>query len=62
LEFLAWYCNPNSPVYDGDRIEVYTPILIDPKNARRKKANQTKDAKLKAKAKQRLVERSLRES
>jgi uncharacterized protein len=52
----------DSPVYSGDRIELYTPILIDPKNARRKKANQNKDAQLKAKAKQKSEEKALRES
>lgn len=42
---------PNDPVYEGDRIELYREILIDPKKARRKKANQNKDAELKTKAK-----------
>jgi hypothetical protein len=52
----------DSPIYSGDRIELYTPILIDPKNARRKKANQNKDAQLKAKAKQKSEEKALRET
>lgn len=52
----------DSPIYSGDRIELYTPILIDPKHARRKKANQNKDAELKAKAKQKSEEKALRET
>ena len=52
----------DSPVYSGDRIELYTPILIDPKHSRRKKANQNKDAQLKAKAKQKSEEKALRET
>jgi len=43
--------SPQDTVYDGDRIELYRPILIDPKKIRRKKANQNKDAELKTKAK-----------
>ncbi len=42
---------PQDTVYDGDRIELYCPILIDPKKIRRKKANQNKDTELKTKAK-----------
>jgi len=42
---------PQDTVYDGDRIELYRPILIDPKKIRRKKANQNKDTELKTKAK-----------
>jgi putative ubiquitin-RnfH superfamily antitoxin RatB of RatAB toxin-antitoxin module len=52
----------DSPIYSGDRIELYTPILIDPKYSRRKKANQNKDAELKAKAKQKSEEKALRET
>jgi hypothetical protein len=40
----------NSPLYAGDRLELYAPLLIDPKLARRKKANRDKDSLLKAKA------------
>ena len=43
--------SPQDIVYEGDRIELYRPILIDPKKIRRKKANQNKDAELKTKAK-----------
>ena len=50
-----------STIYPNDRIELYTPILIDPKKARRKKANQNKDAKLKAKAKIKAQEKASRE-
>ncbi len=40
----------DSPIYDGDRLELYSPLLIDPMAARRKKAHQNQDAKLQAKA------------
>ena len=50
----------NSPIYAGDRLELYGPLLIDPKLARRKKANRDKDGQLKAKAKQRQEERKAR--
>ena len=40
----------DSPIYFGDRIELYQPLLIDPMQARRKKANKSKDARLQAKA------------
>ena len=40
----------DSPRYDGDRLELYQPLLIDPMQARRKKANKNKDARLQAKA------------
>ena len=52
---------PDDPIYDGDRIELYRPILIDPKKIRRKKANQNKDAELKTKAKIRKERKELRE-
>ena len=40
----------DSPIYDGDRLELYSELLIDPMAARRKKANKNLDAKLQAKA------------
>jgi uncharacterized protein len=40
----------DSPIYEGDRLELYSPLLIDPMAARRKKAHQSQDAKLQAKA------------
>lgn len=40
----------DSPIYAGDRLELYAPLQIDPKMARRKKANRDKDGQLKAKA------------
>ncbi len=40
----------DSPIYDGDRLELYSKLLIDPMEARRKKANKNLDAKLQAKA------------
>lgn len=50
----AW----DSQLYDGDRIEIYAPLMIDPKNARRKKANQVRDASLKAKALKKAAEKA----
>ncbi len=40
----------DSPIYNGDRLELYSPLLIDPKTVRRKKANQNQDAKFQAAA------------
>jgi hypothetical protein len=48
----------DGPIYDGDRLELYAPLMIDPKLARRKKANQRKDAKLQSKARLRAQERA----
>jgi putative ubiquitin-RnfH superfamily antitoxin RatB of RatAB toxin-antitoxin module len=48
----------NDPIYEGDRLELYAPLRIDPKLSRRKKANQRKDAKLQSKARQRALERA----
>jgi len=31
-------CELTDVVHDGDRIEIYRPLIIDPKTARRKKA------------------------
>ena len=50
----------DATVYAGDRIELYRPILIDPKTIRRKKANQNKDAVLQEKAKKRAISRAPR--
>ena len=52
---------PDDPIYDGDRIELYRPILIDPKKIRRKKANQNKDTELQIKAKIRKERKDFRE-
>lgn len=30
--------DPDTPVSDGDRIEIYRPLLVDPKEARRRRA------------------------
>lgn len=40
----------DSPIYNGDRLELYGELLIDPMEARRKKANKNLDARLQAKA------------
>jgi putative ubiquitin-RnfH superfamily antitoxin RatB of RatAB toxin-antitoxin module len=50
----------DAAIYAGDRIELYRPILIDPKIIRRKKANQNKDAVLQEKAKKRAISRAPR--
>jgi len=47
----------DSPIYDGDRLELYSPLLIDPKTVRRKKANQIQDAKFQAAAAKRKARR-----
>ena len=46
-----------SPIYAGDRLELYSPLLIDPKTVRRKKANQNQDAKFQAAAAKRKARR-----
>jgi uncharacterized protein len=30
-------CEPGQPVRDGDRVEIYRPLLVDPKVARRER-------------------------
>lgn len=47
----------DSPLYEGDRVEIYAPLIVDPKHSRRKKANQNKDAHLQAKARLRAAEK-----
>ena len=47
----------DSPIYDGDRLELYAPLQIDPKTVRRKRANQNRDAHLKAVAARRKARR-----
>ena len=47
----------DSPIYSGDRLELYSPLLIDPKAERRKKANQNQDAKFQAAAAKRKARR-----
>jgi putative ubiquitin-RnfH superfamily antitoxin RatB of RatAB toxin-antitoxin module len=47
----------DSPIYDSDRLELYSPLLIDPKTVRRKKANQNQDAKFQAAAAKRKARR-----
>jgi len=47
----------DSPIYEGDRLELYSPLLIDPKTVRRKKANQNQDAKFQAAAAKRKARR-----
>jgi uncharacterized protein len=34
--------SPETPLRDGDRVEIYRPLLIDPKTARRAKASAKK--------------------
>ena len=47
----------DSHLYPGDRLELYSPLLIDPKTVRRKKANQNQDAKFQAAAVRRKARR-----
>jgi putative ubiquitin-RnfH superfamily antitoxin RatB of RatAB toxin-antitoxin module len=47
----------DSPIYEGDRLELYAPLLIDPKMVRRKRANQNQDAKFQAAAAKRKARR-----
>ena len=47
----------DGPIYAGDRLELYSPLLIDPKTVRRKKANQNQDAKFQAAAAKRKARR-----
>jgi len=47
----------DSPIYEGDRLELYAPLQIDPKTVRRKRANQNRDAHLKAVAAKRKARR-----
>jgi putative ubiquitin-RnfH superfamily antitoxin RatB of RatAB toxin-antitoxin module len=47
----------DSPIYDGDRLELYSKLLVDPKAVRRKKANQNQDAKFQAAAAKRKARR-----
>ena len=47
----------DSPIYTGDRLELYAPLLVDPKAVRRKKANQNQDAKFQAAAAKRKARR-----
>ncbi len=47
----------DSPIYNGDGRERYSPLLIDPKTVRRKKANQNQDAKFQAAAAKRKARR-----
>ena len=47
----------DSRIYEGDRLELYSMLLIDPKTVRRKKANQNQDAKFQAAAAKRKARR-----
>ena len=47
----------DSPVYEGDRLELYSPLLVDPKAVCRKKANHNQDAKFQAAAAKRKARR-----
>ena len=47
----------DSPIYEGDRLELYSPLLVDPKAVRRKRANQNQDAKFQAAAAKRKARR-----
>ncbi len=47
----------DSSIYEGDRLELYSPLLVDPKTVRRKRANQNQDAKFQAAAAKRKAMR-----
>lgn len=38
LGIFGQFANPDMPVQSGDRIEIYRPLIIDPKEARRIRA------------------------
>lgn len=38
LGIFARKVAPDQPVHDGDRIEIYRPLLLDPMEARRRRA------------------------
>lgn len=33
-------CKPDTPVQEGDRVEIYRPLIADPKEARKRRAAQ----------------------
>ena len=37
--------DPDAPLADGDRVEIYRPLALDPKEARRRRALKTRAAK-----------------
>jgi uncharacterized protein len=38
-------CAPDTLLHEGDRVEVYRPLTMDPNEARRLRARQTRDRK-----------------
>ncbi len=40
----------DAPIYEGERLELYSPLLVDPMQARRKKANKDLDKRLQDRA------------
>lgn len=38
-------CRPERPLADGDRVELYRPLAIDPKDARRQRGREQKQAR-----------------
>ncbi|KLV07668.1 RnfH family protein [Photobacterium ganghwense] len=47
----------DATVHDGDRIEIYRPLLADPKDIRRKRAEQAKQEALAAKEAEKAEEK-----
>ena len=41
-------CNPDRPLQDGDRVEIYRPLLIDPKAARHLRVEARRKAEARA--------------
>lgn len=37
-------CEPDTPLAEGDRVEVYRPLVFDPKESRRRRARKAKAA------------------
>lgn len=40
-------CGMDTPLKDGDRVEIYRPLIADPKEARRRRASLQKEHKAK---------------
>lgn len=38
-------CRPDRPLADGDRVELYRPLTLDPKEARRQRVREQKQAR-----------------
>jgi putative ubiquitin-RnfH superfamily antitoxin RatB of RatAB toxin-antitoxin module len=43
LGVFGHLCQPDQALRDGDRVEIYRPLLADPKSARRQRARRRRD-------------------